>query len=108
MNSTDYVNFNLTNTDYAQGGLGRSAGVQAGYQLAALAVTLGLAIVTGVITGLILKTPLFEQVKDENEMFDDEPNWLVPTDELFVKSGEGQDYQEKSAKKDEPTFIAQV
>lgn len=53
---------------------------QGGYQLAALALTLAVAIVGGLITGLVMRLPLFEQVKEEDELFDDEPNWQTPAD----------------------------
>ena len=102
INSPEYLQFNLTNTEFSEGGLGRSAGVQAGYQLAGLAVTLGLAIVTGILTGIILKTPLFEQIKEEDDMFDDEPNWIIPSDELFIKN------ESPQATKQEPFSIIHV
>ncbi len=41
INSTDYNSFNLSATIYKDGGDGRSASVQAGYQIAALGLTLG-------------------------------------------------------------------
>lgn len=61
-------------------GLGRTPLQQSGYQLAALGVTLLLAIVGGAITGLIMRIPIIEQVSEMEEMFDDEPNWVTPED----------------------------
>ena len=58
----------------------RTAFGQAGYQLAALAVTLGIAIVGGLLTGILLRTPLVEQVNDEELMFDDETTFKTPED----------------------------
>jgi ammonium transporter Rh len=50
----------------------RSPSVQAGYQLATIAVSLGLAIVSGIITGLILKSPCFPEI---HSLFDDNVHW---------------------------------
>jgi hypothetical protein len=80
--SIDYIQYNLTESSYSEGGLGRSAVQQGGYQIAALCLTLGCAIVGGAITGLIIRfVPIFDQVKEVEKMFDDEPNWLLPEDE---------------------------
>ena len=68
----------MANTEFKNGGLGRTAIEQGMYQLAALGMTLGVSIVFGIITGFIMRIPLFEQIQDTEEMFDDEPNWLVP------------------------------
>jgi ammonium transporter Rh len=64
----------------SQAGAGRSAWEQAGWQLIALAITAGFAIVGGAITGLILRLPLFEQLSEDVEMFDDEAQWVTPDD----------------------------
>lgn len=102
LNSTEYSNFSLDSTEFAEGGLGRTAAVQGGYQMAALAVTLGMAIIGGIITGYIMKLPIIEQIEDIEEMFDDEPNWLTPEDyslkltEVRVQNREGEEeMQEK-------------
>ncbi len=60
--------------------LPRTAIGQAGYQLAALAVTLGIAIIGGILTGVILRSPLVEQIRDEDQMFDDENSFNTPED----------------------------
>ena len=61
-------------------GLGRSASEQAGFQLVALLITIGLAVVFGAVTGLILRLPVFEQLSEDVEMFDDEAQWVTPDD----------------------------
>ncbi len=70
----------------SNGGLGRTAVEQGGYQIAALVVTLVIAIFGGAITGLVLKTPLFEQKDSKTDFFDDEIDWVVPNDGLFLKN----------------------
>ena len=79
-NSTEYHNFSLAATEYEKGGLGRTAVMQGGYQLAALVMTLGLALAGGIITGYIMKLPIIEQIKKDEELFDDEINWVTPED----------------------------
>jgi len=59
-------------------GDGRSAGMQAVFQLAALAVTLIIALVGGIITGFILRLPIWAQ-PNEHEAFDDAPYWSIPS-----------------------------
>lgn len=53
-------------------GSGRSAGLQGCYQLAALTMVTSVAILTGLITGLILKFPCFDKLEC---MFDDKALW---------------------------------
>jgi ammonium transporter Rh len=79
INSTDYELLNMTTSWYWRGGPGRTAAVQASYQLASLGMTIALALVGGFITGFIMRIPIIEQIEAE-EMFDDEPNWCVPDD----------------------------
>ncbi|XP_022107423.1 ammonium transporter Rh type B-like isoform X2 [Acanthaster planci] len=59
----------------------RSASGQAGYQLAALAVTLAIAIVGGVITGLIMKIPIWNEPEDD-ELYEDKPFWDIDKSEV--------------------------
>ncbi|CAI8034311.1 Ammonium transporter Rh type B-B [Geodia barretti] len=64
-------------------GDGRSAGEQAGYQLACLATTLAIAIIGGLITGAIVRfLPKLkgEDDVDEDHLFDDEICWELPDD----------------------------
>ena len=73
-NSTEGVTLRATT------GMDRTAGQQAGFQLAALAITIGLAVVFGLATGFILRLPIFEKLSEDVEMFDDEAQWLTPDD----------------------------
>lgn len=59
------------------GGMGRSALEQGGYQIAAAFITLAFAIVGGVITGFIMKLPIWDAPK-EDSLFDDVDNWELP------------------------------
>ena len=78
VNSTEYIEYGLAFTEFKEGGLGRTAMSQGSYQLAALVMTLLVAIVSGLVTGIIIRLPIFDQVRENEEMFDDEPNWIVP------------------------------
>jgi hypothetical protein len=69
--------------------------VQAGYQVAALFVTLGIAIGSGVITGFLMKIPIVEQVKDEENLFDDELYW-EHIDHMVVQSDSPTNDQQES------------
>lgn len=55
----------------------RSVGMQAAYQLIALATTLGLALGSGIISGLIARTKIFSPL-DVKQRYDDEMNWELP------------------------------
>lgn len=55
-----------------QPGVGRSALCQGAYQIAALGTTLAFAVVGGLVTGLILQLPFFNQA-GRNAFTDDEP-----------------------------------
>ncbi|XP_064651471.1 ammonium transporter Rh type B-like [Lineus longissimus] len=61
----------------------RSASVQAGFQLAALALTLAIAIVGGIITGFILRLGMCDQPAGD-DIFDDKRHWEVPDEEEHV------------------------
>lgn len=63
---------------------GRSASDQALFQLASIGVTLGLAVVSGALTGFLLRLPLFGPMGSSADtptmgpaMFEDEPFWVV-------------------------------
>ncbi|KAK3086997.1 hypothetical protein FSP39_000149 [Pinctada imbricata] len=60
-----------------EAGKGRSAGEQAAYQVAALAVTLVFAIVGGVITGFLLKIPVCRG-PEKDHLFDDRESFNIP------------------------------
>lgn len=53
---------------------------QGAYQIAALAVTIAFAFVSGIFTGLVLKLPIWNEPKDD-ELYDDCQNWLLPEEE---------------------------
>lgn len=72
-NRSDYVK-HLTDTCLS-GGVERTRNMQSLYQTAALGLTLCIALVSGLVTGSILRLSIFVQ-KYEN--FDDEPNWHLP------------------------------
>lgn len=78
VNSTEYATLNLANSEFKEGGMGRSATEQASYQFAALMMTLVVSIVTGFVTGWVMRLSFLEQIRDSEDMFDDEPNWIVP------------------------------
>ena len=86
-NSTEYNNQNLTETAYKDGGLGRSAVEQGGYQIAALALTLGMAVVSGSITGLIMRLSIFSPIEEPDALFEDEGGWLMPLEHAEESHG---------------------
>jgi ammonium transporter Rh len=77
-NSTEYFLENLQNSTFSNGGDGRSAMTQGGYQIAALCLTLGLAVSSGLITGFLIKLPFFEKIKENDELFEDQLAWILP------------------------------
>lgn len=44
--------------------------------MAGLAVTLGMSIVGGLLTGLVLRAPFIDKTKDE-DLFEDKKHWIV-------------------------------
>lgn len=58
---------------------GRSAGTQGAYQVAATAVSVGLGIVGGVLTGLLLRSRLFAK---PDALFNDAVDWSPPEEEI--------------------------
>lgn len=61
-------------------GKGRSAKAQAGYQIAGLAVALGISVIGGIITGFIVRWKIFDPPTRE-QMYDDEDFWEVPKED---------------------------
>jgi hypothetical protein len=92
-NSTEEADGDMTHDGMMES---RSASGQAGYQLATLGVTLLISIVGGIITGLIMKLPFWNEPEDD-ELYDDKPFWDeveyhdLPTADIpmrkFVKDG---------------------
>ncbi|XP_034162772.2 solute carrier family 12 member 5b isoform X2 [Pangasianodon hypophthalmus] len=70
-----------------EGGLGRTAQEQALYQVAALGSTIAIAIVGGVLTGLVLRLPYLASPTDVF-CFDDEPFFNIPTDQAYITETE--------------------
>ncbi|KAK2142625.1 hypothetical protein LSH36_932g01097, partial [Paralvinella palmiformis] len=60
-------------------GYGWTAGKQAAMQAAALCLTLGMATVGGIVVGLILRIPFWDQ-PTADEVFDDADFWEVPSE----------------------------
>ncbi|CAG5131854.1 unnamed protein product, partial [Candidula unifasciata] len=60
-----------------QPGKGRSAGVQSSFQLIALAVTSAMAVVSGLIVGVILKWCTFLGQPVGDRLFEDSPLWTL-------------------------------
>lgn len=76
INSTEYIDQGIK----IENGKGRSGLEQAGFQLIAIAITIGISLLAGAITGFVLRLPLFEQLSEDVEMFDDEAQWVTPDD----------------------------
>jgi hypothetical protein len=53
-------------------------GIQACFQLAGLSMTLGFALVSGLITGFLLRIPIIQQIKEEEVLFEDSIFWEMP------------------------------
>uniref|UniRef100_A0A8B9LNU6 Ammonium transporter Rh type A n=1 Tax=Astyanax mexicanus TaxID=7994 RepID=A0A8B9LNU6_ASTMX len=79
--------------------LGKKENVFPGTQAAALASSIGFALVGGAITGLILKLPFWGQPPDQN-CFDDSIYWEVPEEE--EEAGESLAHADHSKNKSEP------
>jgi ammonium transporter Rh len=67
----------------------RSPSIQAGYQLAALGLTLGISIISGIFTGLILRS---ECLQGPTLLFSDRPFWEL--DGINLPDGEVEDRKE--------------
>lgn len=71
-------------------GLGRSGMQQGGFQIVALVVTLCIAVVGGLITGVILKYVKILEQPEGADLFDDRKFWHVPEDEEAENGGVNQ------------------
>lgn len=87
LNTTAYDDLLKKGVTFTPGD-GRSAKEQAGFQIAALGVTLGIALLGGMITGLVTKWSIFDVTKGE-QLFDDEDFWEVPEEGLLPVSTDG-------------------
>ncbi|XP_052864825.1 ammonium transporter Rh type A [Anopheles cruzii] len=70
---------------YVVGGYGRTGAKQAVFQLMAIGLTLVIAVVGGLITGLILKSPSV-RVLEEDELHKDDVFWETPSEEPTMSS----------------------
>lgn len=77
-NSTELSQVNFYTVDVVAG-LGRTAGTQALYQLAAIGTTLLIAVVGGSLTGLLMRLRLMDPPKEDG-LFDDCHSWEVEAD----------------------------
>jgi ammonium transporter Rh len=68
-------------------GLGRTAGEQAVYQLIALSTIVSIALVSGVVSGVVIRHPMFDHLK-KKEMFDDSGHWTTGNLEVVMTGGE--------------------
>ncbi|XP_058130450.1 ammonium transporter Rh type A [Anopheles ziemanni] len=66
--------------EYVIGGYGRSGAKQGAFQLMAIGLTMAIAIVGGLLTGLILKSPSVRQL-EEHELHKDDAFWETPSEE---------------------------
>jgi len=92
-NSTELLEIQK-HTDVSPG-VGRSALGQGGYQMAALATTILISVVTGVITGYILKLPIWDEPRG-GSLFEDAVWWETPDD--FNEEGEEEERRRKTGK----------
>jgi ammonium transporter Rh len=77
---------------------GRDAQTQAGYQLAGVALSFGLAVFSGVFTGYITSRPWFEPPPVE-ALFDDRYHWdkcVIEHEELHILKGDIQNRMQQS------------
>jgi len=82
--------FELTDSNGSKPADVFTGGAQAGYQLGALGVTLIFALVGGVVTGFIIKIPIWGKQRD---LFEDAEAWIIEGEE----EGEGEKGQPMTA-----------
>ncbi|XP_020893447.1 ammonium transporter Rh type A isoform X1 [Exaiptasia diaphana] len=76
-NSTEFARLQSLGIPDLEPGDGYTANQMAGYQVAAIFVTLGVSLIGGVITGFVAKLGIFDP-PEENQLFDDEDFWELP------------------------------
>ncbi|XP_055635071.1 ammonium transporter Rh type A isoform X1 [Toxorhynchites rutilus septentrionalis] len=79
MNTTMTNDTSGDHHEFVAGGFGRSAHKQGAYQLLAVLITVSIAIVGGLSTGLVLKSPMVRQL-NKDELHDDEKYWETPVE----------------------------
>lgn len=85
--TSHHASYNTLFTD----GTGRTSDAQALTQLYALLITLAVALISGALTGLLLKINIFDNLVDE-ELFDDSTIW----EGLTEKEVEGNEQNEEN------------
>ncbi|XP_053694959.1 ammonium transporter Rh type A [Sabethes cyaneus] len=81
MNSTVTGESSKEMHEFIIGGYGRSAAKQGAYQLSAILLTVLIAIVGGLFTGLVLKSPTVRQL-EKDELHKDDAYWETPTESI--------------------------
>ncbi|KAK4287949.1 hypothetical protein Pmani_038997, partial [Petrolisthes manimaculis] len=66
----------LFGSEGLEAGQGITAGTQASYQILALLVTMGISVAGGLVTGLVLRLPIFNLLKTD-ELYEDAKYWLM-------------------------------
>lgn len=74
---TDPADIPSNSTEIILGGYGRTALQQGGFQLLSIVLTILMAIISGALTGLLLRSPNMRQLEKEKH-HDDEVYWEVP------------------------------
>lgn len=76
----DKINLHLKEAHQStiEAGSGWGAGTQGGFQILALLLTIFLSVVGGIIAGFIIKLPVFDNIENEEDLFDDMCFWNVP------------------------------
>ncbi|OQV17232.1 Ammonium transporter Rh type C-like 2 [Hypsibius exemplaris] len=92
-----------------QPGLGWTPAIQAGYQMAAMGVTLALAIGGAVLTGMVLRLPIWDAVNEYN-VFEDDTHWELPTkmkrdDEAQLRERIGRVSKDGDYNSDQPVVV---
>ncbi|CAF0771550.1 unnamed protein product [Brachionus calyciflorus] len=82
--SEDYIRFGLNETEFSEGGIGRTNFEHGGYQILGLLLTLGMAIVGGLLTGFIMRLPFIYKLKENENMFEDENHWEIEDHEFLA------------------------
>jgi len=90
-------------------GKGRTAAMQAVYQLAALGMTLAIAIGGGIATGFIMRLPIWDS-PPTNTLFEDDIFWEVPDFHPFTVDGNSGAHREHAgpSSKDEKIPLTSV
>ncbi|XP_055549988.1 ammonium transporter Rh type A [Wyeomyia smithii] len=81
MNSTMAEESRSEIHEFIIGGYGRSAAKQGAYQLLAILLTVLIAMVGGLFTGLVLKSPSVRQL-EKDELHKDDAYWETPTESI--------------------------